>query len=855
MSANSRSDDTEPKKGTAARGLEEYRRKRTAGATPEPFGSSPGAAPEAGAGLFVVQHHWASRLHYDFRLELGGVLVSWAITKGPSLDPEEKRMAIHVEDHPVEYAAFEGIIPAGNYGAGAVILWDRGRWVPKEDPVAGMEKGKLLFELQGFKLKGLWTLVRTARDPKEWLLIKKPDAFADPGGTKPPPAESILSGRTVEQVKSGFDQAAEIRTELQRLGAPQRAVTLSGAMVMLAETRERAFNDPGWIYEIKYDGFRLVTSRQGGQAKLVYRSGRDATAVWPDVAATVAALPYEGLIMDGEVVAIDASGRTSFVALQQRANLQNTFDIQRAVVMHPVTYVAFDLLALEGFDLRPLPLTERKRILRQILPRAGPVVFSDHVAEHGEALFDEVARRGLEGIMAKRATSPYKAGRSPTWLKIPLGRRAEFAIMGFTEPDGGRTGFGALHLGVREGDGFLYAGAVGSGFNEKLLNTLRPQLEADERPTPPCSGPEMPRTRVDHWVEPKLVCEVRYREWPDGRLLRQPVFLGLRPDKTVDECIKLGAPGDSPEPAQGPAAAPTESREFSLTHLEKIFWPDEGITKGDMIEYYQSIAPFMLHYLRDRPLILTRYPDGIKGKSFYQKDAPAFVPSWVRRMKIWSEENQREIEQFVCDDEETLVYLANLGTIPFHVWSARVATVQQPDWCILDIDPKGAPFANVVRVARAVKALADEIGLPSFVKTSGSTGLHVLIPLGAQLVHAQCVQLAELMARVVTAEMPDIATVIRLPADRGGRVYLDFLQNGYGKYLAAPFCVRPLPGAPVSAPLKWNEVSIDHPISEFNLKTVPARMKKLKIDPLADVLTVKPDIAAAVDKLGRRVKG
>jgi bifunctional non-homologous end joining protein LigD len=856
MPANSRPGPSQPTRSTAAGDLAEYRRKRKAGGTPEPFGGPPSEAPVAGSGLFIVQHHWASRLHYDFRLELGGVLVSWAITKGPSLDPDEKRMAIHVEDHPVEYAAFEGIIPPGNYGAGAVILWDRGRWVAKEDPVAGMEKGKLLFELYGFKLKGLWTLVRTTRDPKEWLLIKKPDAFADPGGKKLLPPESILSNRTVEQVKQGFDPAEELRAELERLGAPKRAVTPAGSMVMLAERRERAFTDPHWLYELKYDGYRLLASRQGGKGHLLYRSGRDATPTWPDVCATVAALPFEDLILDGEVVAFDSEGRTSFHDLQLRGQLQRAADIERAAVLHPCSYVVFDLLALEGYDLRPLPLIERKKLLRRVIPRAGPVIYADHIEKEGEALFNEIARRGLEGIMAKRMDAPYKPGRSNLWLKVPLGRRSEFAIVGYTDPSGGRTGFGALHLAVREGDGFLYAGSVGSGFDEKQLTGISQKLAPDVRPTPPCDGPEMPRGRENHWVEPKYVCEVQYRQWPEGHLVRFPVFLGLRPDKNVNECLKLGAPGDIPEPPDEKrtvVAEPSESREFSLTNLDKVFWPDEKITKGDLIEYYQTIAPWMLRYLRDRPVMLTRYPDGIKGKSFFQKDAPSFVPPWLRRAKMWSDENQREIEHFVCDDEESLVYLANLGTIPFHIWSSRVSHLQQPDWCILDLDPKGAPYAHVVRVARAIKSLCDDIELPCFAKTSGSTGLHVLIPLGQQLVHAQATSLAEVLARVIVSELPDIATIVRLPSDRGGRVYVDFLQNGHGKLLAAPFCVRPLPGAPVSTPLRWSEVSVEHPISEFTMRTVPERMKKLRKDPMHDVLTLRPDIHAALEKLPHRL--
>jgi bifunctional non-homologous end joining protein LigD len=832
--------------------LEKYREKRSADRTPEPFGVGAADRPH----LFVVQKHAARHLHYDFRLEWAGVLKSWAVPQGPSADPSEKRLAVEVEDHPVEYADFEGIIPAGNYGAGEVIVWDQGRWTPLADPEEGERKGKLLFELQGYKLRGKWTLVRMKKkgkeESKEWLLIKERDAWARKEREGGFPQESILSGLTLEELAEGPRRAGEIRSELERRGLPRHRLAASEVGLMLAEARSAPFTKTGWLWELKYDGYRVLAEREGAQARLLYRHGMDATATFPEVARALRALPFDSLLLDGEIVVLDEKARPSFSRLQKRALLQRRPDIERASVELPATLFLFDLLAFDGFDLRPLPLADRKALLRRILPKTGPLRFADHIEERGEDLLREVSGLGLEGIVGKKADAPYRAGRSPDWIKVRLDRTGDFAVVGFTAPSGSRSGFGALHLAYWKEGRFIYAGRVGGGFTEKLLGEAHAKLKAKVRASPVFDGPA-PAGRGHAWVDPELVCEVRYKEWTGEGLLRQPTFLRFREDKPVDEYLRGEEIAELPQPAVRAPAEELAEKIVPLSHLEKVFWPEEGYTKGDLIEYYRTISPWLLPYLHDRPIVMTRYPDGIAGKSFFQKDAPSFAPGWVRLERIWSEHAEREIDYFVCDDLETLLYVVNLGSIPLHVWSSRVASLERPDWCILDLDPKGAPFRDVVKVAQTIHALCGEIGLPDFVKTSGATGLHVLLPLGGQCTYAESRAFGEILAKVVEQELPEIATTKRMIGSRGGKVYVDYLQNGHGRTIAGPFSARPLSGATASAPLEWREVSAKLDPKKFTIQTLPARMKRLKEDPVAPVLTLKPDLHGALALLTERL--
>jgi len=861
--------------------LVRYRSKRAASRTPEPFGAvhqERRAAPAAAGGQFVIQKHAARRLHYDFRLELGGVLKSWAVPLGPSADPADKRLAVAVEDHPVEYADFEGIIPPGEYGAGPVIVWDRGAWRPVEDPVAGLAKGKLLFTLHGYKLRGEWTLVRTKRDPREWLLIKHRDGEADPGRTRPPSEASVLSGLTLEELREAPARAARLAAEAARLGARPGRFDLAAARPMLAESRDQPFDAAGWIFELKWDGYRALAAKEAGEARLRYRSGADASAAWPEIARAVRALPADRLLLDGEIAVLDEEGRPSFSRLQQRAQLGRPAEVARAALADPAVLMAFDLLALGDLDLRPLPLSVRKSLLRELLPRQGPLRFADHVEEQGVALFGAVRARGLEGVVGKRADAPYRAGRSPAWVKVRSERTADLAVVGFTAPGGrGRVGLGALHLAWHDGARLVYAGSVGSGFDDAELGALRARLAPRARREPPCAG-EAPKGRGNTWVEPELCVEVRYLAvTPDG-LLRHPIFVRLREDKRPEECAREGgeepqagagsgaasgtasgtAAAAGPGPAAGPAtasgaAAGSTDIHVQVTNPTKVFFPEDGYTKADLVAYYRAVAPWMLPLLRDRPLVLTRYPDGIHGKSFFQKDAPEWTPAWVRRVQVWSEERNAEVDHFVCDDERTLAYLANLGAIPIHVWSSRAPELGRPDWCVLDLDPKEAPFRHVVEIARALRRLCDDLGLPSHPKTTGQAGLHVLVPLGGQLTHEQSRQLAGLMGRVVADELPGIATLQRTVGARQGKVYVDTLQNGQGKTIAAAYCVRPRPGAPVSAPLAWSEVDGRLDPSRFTIRTLPKRLARQKEDPLRGVLSEKPDLVGALERLHRRL--
>ncbi len=833
--------------------LTAYRAKRRAGATPEPFGSG-GERP----GMFVVQQHAARRRHYDLRLEIGGVLVSWAVPRGPSLDPAEKRLAVATEDHPLEYGDFEGVIPADNYGAGAVIVWDRGRCVHEIEPAAGLADGKLLFELQGYKLRGLWTLVKTSRDPKEWLLIKKPDGAADGRDAEELPGASVFSGLTVEELSEGSSRAAALGERCAKLGARRKRLRAGQVKLALARLERRPFSRPGWLFELKYDGYRLLAGKRpadgGGRRQaevaLLYRSGIDATAVYPEVARTLRALPYDGLVLDGEAVVLDAEARPDFQRLQQRARLSRRLDIERATMEHPVCFYAFDLLGFEEFDLRNLPLTERKQLLEQVLPPAGAIRFADHVVEHGEPLFERARQVGIEGIVAKRSDAPYRGGRGGQWIKIRAEKSGDFVVVGWTRAKIGRPGFGALHLaryrGGDSGGELLYAGRVGSGFDNAALNEIRARLEPLRTAEPPFAGPP-PAGKEHRWARPELVAEVRFTEVTDSGQLRHPVFDRLRDDKPPEEC--RGEELQQAQPPAPPAAAEPPAPRLEPTRLEKVFWPAEGYTKGDLIDYYRAVAPVLLPYLRDRPLVLDRYPDGIDGKSFFQKNAPEFAPEWVRTEPVWSEDSDKETRYFVCDDEPALVYLANSGAIPLHVWGSRVVAPQAPDWSILDLDAKDAPFTAAVAVARAIRRLCNKIELPCYVKTSGATGLHVLIPLGGQCTFAQSKQLAGLLAQIVTRQLPDEASIARSPRSRRGKIYIDALQNGYGKLLVAPYSVRPLPGAPVSMPLGWREVNGKLDPRRFTIKTAPARIRRRKADPLAPVLTEQPDLVQALGRL------
>jgi bifunctional non-homologous end joining protein LigD len=637
----------------------------------------------------------------------------------------------------------------------------------------------------------------------------------------------------------GTSALDRVRRDVERLGAPRGRVDVAGVGLMLAETRATAWSGKDWLFELKYDGYRLLASRDHGVATLLFRRGSEATATFPEIARAVAELPAN-VVLDGEVAVLDEAGRPSFQRLQKRGLLKRGLDIAHAASVLPACFFAFDLLGFEDFDLRGLPLVERKALLARILPAAGALRFSDHVLEHGEAFFGEVERLRLEGMVGKRASSPYRPGRSADWVKVRLDNADDFVVVGMSPAEGQGAGFGSLHLGMYEGGTLVYAGRAGSGLTEADLAAVAARLAKHRRKTPACAG-AVPKDPGHVWVEPREVCEVRYKEWTADRLLRHPVFLRFRTDKPPEDCVR---------PARAGAVA---QRPLALTNLDKVFWPEEGYTKGDLVGYYRAIAPWLLPYLEDRPVVLTRYPDGIHGKNFFQKDAPAHAPEWLRTVRLWSEHAQGEIDYFVVESADALAYLANLGTIPLHVWSSRVASLTAPDWCILDFDPKGAPFANVVTLARSAGELCEEMGVEGFPKTSGSTGLHVLVPVGRMLTYEQSRSLGELMARVLVERHPDIATVVRTPSKRGGRVYVDFLQNGRSRLLVAPFSVRPVPGARVSMPLRWDEVTQALDPRAFTIRTASQRLAKGGGDPMRPLLDATPDLPRALARLAERL--
>ncbi|MGI9305082.1 MAG: DNA ligase D, partial [Gammaproteobacteria bacterium] len=598
-----------------------------------------------------------------------------------------------------------------------------------------------------------------------------------------------------------------------------------------------------------YDGYRLVIVHENDTAMLYSRAGNDLTGTFPEIADSVARLPFAHLIMDGEAVVHDVQGIPSFSLLQKRGRLMRKAEIQRATVDLPASLYVFDLLGFDDYDLRPLPLETRKTILRELIPSVGPVRFSDHIEEHGETMYAHASELGLEGMVAKKADSPYRAGRSAQWRKITIERRDDFVVIGYTDPQGSQTGFGALLLGQYLDGELVYAGRAGSGFKQGELRELGKFVEQAKDAGPPRDAPAEKDT---HWIEPVLVCEVKFKETtPDG-VLRQPVFVRLRDDKKPQECVREPGEHELPEPDIVEAEPEPVDRQVSFTNLDKVFWPEDDYTKGDLIEYHRSVAQWLLPYLKDRPVVLTRYPDGIDGKSFFQKDAPAFAPDWMRIERMWSEHAEREVGYFVADNLESLLYIINMGTIPLHIWSSRIASLERPDWCILDLDPKGAPFKHVVKIARAIHELCDDIELPCFAKTSGSTGLHVLVPLGREYTYEQSRNLGELLARVVVAQMPDIATVTRAVSRRDGCVYVDYLQNGHGRLLVTAFSARPLPAAPVSMPLKWSEVNARLDNRKYTIKNAARRMQSLKKDPLSPVLELKPDLGAALERLATK---
>ena len=764
--------------------LREYRGKRDPKATPEPFGSR-----RRRQLVFVVQRHDARRLHYDFRLERDGALASWAVPQGVPLAPGQRVLAVHVEDHPLDYADFEGEIPKGQYGAGTVEIWDRGTYELVEEK----RDGGLTVRLHGERLEGTWTLVPAHLDGDErnWLLLRKRDGSEQAGRDDYRPMLATL--------------AAELPT------------------------------GDGWLFEPKWDGYRALGYVRGGEATLRSRNGNDLTGRFPGVAKELAhAVRSPDCVLDGEVCALDARGRPSFSAMQQ--GKPGT----------PLVYEVFDLLELDGEPLLGLPLVERRDRLEALLAPSASVQLSG-VFDDGDVLLEAAAEQGLEGVMAKRAGSRYQeGGRGRDWLKVKTHGRQELVICGWTKGQGRRAGrFGALVLGVQRGGELRWAGNCGTGFSERDLDAVLARLKPLRRPDSPfASVPAMPRVRRGDvvWVEPGLVCEVEFAEWTHDGHLRSPTFLGLRDDKPARD-VRRERPAEARERVAG--------RDLKLTNLDKVFWLDEAITKGDLLDYYGAVAEVLLPHLRDRPFTMRRYPDGAFGKAFFQKHAPSHMPDWIPRFRVEVSTRSRErkaIEAPLVNDAAALLWMANMGCIDMNAWYSRVDRADRPDWVLFDLDPSDdVGFAETVQVALAVHAALEALGLESFPKTSGADGMHVLVPVERRYSYAETREFAGIVAGAIAQTHRGLATTEWARSRRRG-VLIDANQNGAGKTIASVYSVRPRPGAPVSTPLRWDEVDAALDPRAFTTAVVLERIRRHG-DLFAGVLTGRQRLEKALRSL------
>ena len=810
------------------------------------------------AGRFVVHLHSATRQHFDLRIEVGGVLKSFAVPRGPSLDPAEKRLAVHTEDHPLDYLHFEAVIPAGNYGAGPMILWDYGSvHYLEQHAEAGLASGKLDFVLHGFKLRGRFALVQTRKngqpDPKQWLLLKKPDAHARPGReiTEDEP-HSALSGLTVDELPLAAERGRSLVERARALGASGTLRRANDLVPMRCGEGSARLDDPRSIYELKLDGVRLLAERHGDQVNLWHRSGRNTTAAYPEIVRALRALPLEHAILDGEVVAFDARGAPSFQRLAERVHLSDEREVLAAQVRVPVVYVVFDVLAIGERDLRRVPLSNRKQLLSELLPGRGFLRVLEHATGDGRRLLQFCEAQNLEGIVVKRADSPYVAGpkRSAHWCKVKLHKTDDFVVVGYTHGRGNRGALGALELASYAGDRLVTRGRVGSGLAADECDRWLARFAAIRRKTCAAEGQLLPAPEGEVFVEPELVVSVQHSGFTSDGRLRHPVYRGVRDDVDPRDCrsapaAELEAALLASTPAE-PMVRATPSR-VKLTNSSKIFWPDEGITKGELCEYYDAVSDTLLPYLRDRPVLMVRYPDGIRGKNFYQWNVPRGTPSWIHTEQLHSDEHGRDITFFRIHDRDTLLYIVNLGCIPLHVLASRFQQLERCDFLTVDFDLGGGSLADAVLLARSLHGLLEELQLASFPKTSGQTGLHVLVPLGGVPFEA-ATSLATLLGRLLHERHPQLSTIERMRARRPKAVYIDTGQTGRSRAIVAPYSVRAYPGARVSTPLRWDEVGAALVPGRFDIRSVRERLLDCA-DPMRELLDARPDVPGALKRL------
>src|SRR5882672_2873872 len=891
--------------------LGEYQRKRRFDRTPEPSGEpEPGASkvqdmpspaakrtrlpkpklpqlevrPGAEHGdTFVVQKHRATRLHYDFRLAIDGTLKSWAVPKGPSQSHADKRLAVMTEDHPLDYANFEGKIPEGNYGAGTVMVWDRGTF-QIEGALSALQqlaKGEIKFKLNGEKLRGSFVLVKLKHSEKgnEWLMIKHKDAAEDSSWNIDEHDGSALTGRTLEEIKEELPPKRPlIPIRPEELQGAHRSSIPSKIEPMLATLSDRPFSDPNWLFEIKWDGVRAMARIENGDLTLLSRTGSEMTKRYPELASLPGALAAREAILDGEIVALDARGRSSFERLQERMHVRAPSE--HLVAEIPVVYFVFDLMYCDEYDLRKSSLIERKQLLNRVMHTSDRFRYSDHQLEMGKELFALAEQNGLEGILAKRTDSPYVSDRSPYWVKLKINQTVDAVVGGWTAARTAALPFGSLLLGLYQGKKLQFIGHVGSGFDEKKLKELSGKLK--ELAASACPFDAVPETNEKpSWVAPELVARVKFSGWTDEHSLRHPVFLALREDARPLDCQfenEVATAASAPAVVRSPeivgrvlsikaqieaelfkGRAETviielDGKRLRLSNLNKVYFPESGHTKRNLLAYYYRMADFILPFLRDRALVLRRYPDGIRGQAFFQKDVREGLPEWFKTIPVDSEHRGEVIQYATANDRASMLFLTGLGCIDHNPWSNRYDDVDHPDYFFFDLDPSdGTEFSVVVAVAQALHEKLEELQLANFLKTSGATGIHIYIPVEPVYTYEQLRAFGEIIARTVTAEHPSLVTHERIVARRpAGRVLIDVQQNAHGRPLAAAYSVRAFPHAPVSAPLLPRELRPSLRPETLNIKTVFARLKE-KGDLWGDFWKQRQRLEGAIDFLRIRI--
>jgi len=892
-----------------------YKKKRSSDKTPEPFGGKSSDSELR----FVVQKHAASHLHYDFRLEMKGVLKSWAVPKGPSTDPKVKRLAMMVEDHPFDYRNFEGIIPKGQYGGGTVIVWDEGTFVPSEkndgkelnekELMRQLRSGKLKFILKGKKLKGEWALVKSSnREENAWLLIKTEDKYASTADITLK-EKSVQSGKTLEQVtatstniygkspkdagsktKAPEETSSKTKTNSKK-SSPKNVNTEIGKKApfpkdikpMLATLVDEPFHEEGWVYEVKWDGYRTLAYLRNGKVELKSRNNKSFDEKFYAVHQALKNWKVNAVV-DGEIIVADEEGKAHF------GNLQNW----RSEADGILQFYVFDLLYYEGRSLLSEPLIKRRELLKSIMPDAENILLSQDFEANGLEFFETAEKMGLEGIMAKRADSVYVQDRSRDWLKIKTALRHEVVIGGFTRNEGSAKQFSSLLVGVFEKGKFVYTGKIGTGFTEKMQREMMKKFKpliikknpfdvlpdinkpSRFRPNPPMA--------TATFLKPQLVCEVSYREMTTDGVMRHPSFQGMREDKPASKVSfekeietnkivdKKSAPAKrSAAKKAGIVKAPKKQErktllnptdesqvrkigghELKFNNLSKLYWPKDKVTKRDMLNYYYQVAPYIIPYLKNRPQSLNRFPDGINGISFYQKDVTGKVPDWIPKVPYVSEGINKNF--MLCNDDATLLYMASLGAIEMNPWSSTIKNPDNPDWCAIDLDPDKNHFDQVIEVAQVTRQILEVAGIEGYCKTSGSTGIHIYIPLGAKYDYEESKEFGRLIATLVHEQLPKYTSIERLTSKRKGKLYIDFLQNRPQATLASAYSLRPKPGATVSMPLQWDEVKKGMKMSDFNIHNAMDRIKQVG-DIFKPVLGKGINMKAAIKKLNEEFNG